>query len=113
MPELSALLTSKRTLTVTVPAGEGETDIQVVYNPSKFTPQFEAELRKMTEGEEKNDSFIQLLDGLILDWDIQHDGEKWPKTLENVGLLPYPVLLPLSRKLMEEILGKETTRKES
>lgn len=114
---LDEIIEERRTITVKVEANGQEKEVQVTYNPSKFTPEMEAAINA-DKGESLGDSFMLLLEPLFIDWSVklppaEAGGEPrdFPPTRENLSKVPFPVLSQFIRAIMEDIVPKKANTK--
>ena len=88
--------------------------LTVTYDPSRFTPEFEAALRNADEDEVKSNYLCLILCRLLIDWDLKTStveeaeefgvglGDKVPLTLECLAKLPIEFLIEVSNKAKKE-----------
>lgn len=110
---LDDILEARRSITVDFNVGGVDKSVEIVYNPSKFTPELEAKINA-DESENLGDAFLNLLEPLFVGWSIMlppkdGDGEpvEFPPNKENLAKLPFNILSILIKAIMEDIVPKK------
>lgn len=97
MPELREL-TRRKQKDVTIDLGDGDT-VTVAFDLNKVTPAWVNEMQKSS-----NEDALVLSKGLavvIIGWDVTDDGQPFPPTGENIGVLSYGSQRALLEQIME------------
>lgn len=90
---------------------EREVEIGVYFNPGAFTPLLSQELEKMKESEsqEISDPVVDMLEKLIVGWDIELEpGTPWTVSREHLRMLPFDVLVPLVESISKALVPNQT-----
>lgn len=116
---LDEIIENSRTITVNIEISGSTKEVEVTYNPSKFTPELEAGINA-DKSDNLGDSFMLLLEPLFIDWNIklppkEAGGEPrdFPPTRENLAKMPFPVLSQFIKAIMEDIVPKKANTKQS
>lgn len=120
---LRDLLNERRTCEVVLrdDSGYGDGDqpelvtaLEVTYRPSGYTPIVEDEFKGAIESDRSGNAFANLLDGLLIGWDlVDDDGDEIEPTLEFLRTLPNGMLVKISNAIIEDMGSGKNTRKNS
>ena len=89
--------------TVTVAVGNGT--VQVTFRPGGITPETEDRLREMIAEQRVGASFVALLSGIIVEWDLQDDdGKPYPTDAESLRRLPTMFLYSVAQAVSAEMV---------
>ncbi len=89
--------------TVTVQVGDGT--VQVTFRPSGITPEIEDRLRDMIAEQRVGASFVALLSGILVEWDLQDDeGRPYPMDAESLRRLPTVFLYAVAQAVSAEMV---------
>lgn len=110
---LNDILEAKRTIEVELEANGETRQVSITYNPSKFTPELEAQISAQNS-DNLGDQFLELLEPLFVDWGIKLPPEteegppvEFPPTRANLMKMPFPILSLFIKAIMEDIVPKK------
>lgn len=84
---------------------EGEI-VTITYDKNAYTPELEAQV--MDEANGGGRALADLLEKLLMDWDIIENGEPFPPTRTNIGRLPVAFLVQVM-KAVGEAMSQDPT----
>jgi hypothetical protein len=87
---LHEIVESRRPLVIELTLGDRKKSIEIFYNPSVLTPQFESEVMKFNEESDTlSEPVMKMIFPLIVDWNIRFPNPEDPAFLpENLALDP-------------------------
>ncbi len=96
----------------TAPIKFGEKTLNVVHNPSAFTPEFEALVRSHTPDDNDSELLVQMLAKLLKSWDLldstgdilgeERKGQVIPIEVQYLRRLPISILSAVTKGIGEE-----------
>jgi hypothetical protein len=89
---------------------EGESEpLKFAYYPHKFTNTSQTRLTTATG----LGALVDLLAELMIEWDLQMDGEPWPLTRDNLNALGIPVLTAIAKAIVAHATGQDDRKNSS
>ncbi len=99
---LKRILAERATVMLRLDNGD---DVELHYNPSKYTPRMVAETERAREENEATRPFLLQLERLLLGWDVMDEtGQPLAITEETLSDLPYKFLLEVMDAITKDAL---------
>jgi hypothetical protein len=98
--KLSDVTGDRRTAKISFPGRDGQEDmaLTVVWNPSAYTPAFEAELLARAE-EHPTGAMAFACTSLLVEWDLENDEGPIPLTEEGLRNVPLSVMAQIFKQI--------------
>jgi hypothetical protein len=93
---------------------DGE-EVKAHFRPHKLTPEYRAQLQRIgtdQTDDESQDADAKMLSELLIDWDVQCDGNPYPPTYENLLMAPQTLVTRTALEILAAV-GKLATPKQS
>ena len=110
MPSLKSILKPLQTIPIEFDGPDGVETVMVTYRPQYMTPEFEDELRGLSEEDKSGKVFLQLFCKVVKSWDLkmeETDEEPIPVTVSALRPIAYEILSAIMEKVQGAVVPNQ------